>query len=102
VAYLYRVNISIAGQFMAREFHLSNAQLGRVFSAFVLGYALFQAPGGWLADKLAPRAVLTMAAIRWASLLTQRYTACRLTPRKTAASRPRMGSSFTTAPNVAP
>jgi ACS family glucarate transporter-like MFS transporter len=65
VAYLDRVNISIAGQFIAREFHLSNLQLGRVFSAFVLGYALFQAPGGWLADKLGPRAVLTLAAIWW-------------------------------------
>jgi MFS transporter, ACS family, glucarate transporter len=65
VAYLDRVNISVAGQFMAREFHLSNTQLGHVFSAFVLGYALFQAPGGWLADRLGPRLVLTLAVIWW-------------------------------------
>ncbi len=65
VAYLDRVNISIAGQFMAREFHLSNQQLGSVFSAFVIGYALFQVPGGWLADRLGPRVVLTFAVVWW-------------------------------------
>jgi ACS family glucarate transporter-like MFS transporter len=66
VAYLDRVNISIAGQFMAGEFHLSNQQLGTLFSAFAIGYALFQAPGGWVADRLGPRTVLTFAALWWA------------------------------------
>jgi len=48
IAYLDRVNISIAGSSIEREFHLEHLQLGWVFSAFVLGYALFQAPGdGW-------------------------------------------------------
>lgn len=73
VAYLDRVNISIAGQFMASEFHLSNTQLGHIFSGFVIGYALFQAPGGWLADRLGPRVVLTLAVVWWGvftSLLT--------------------------------
>ncbi|MEP7347243.1 MAG: MFS transporter, partial [Gemmatimonadaceae bacterium] len=42
VAYLDRVNISIAGKLMAKEYGLSNQQLGYVFSAFVLGYMLFQ------------------------------------------------------------
>ena len=39
VAYLDPVNISIDGQFLQRDFHLDNTQLGAVFSAFVLGYA---------------------------------------------------------------
>src|SRR6266478_5805072 len=65
IAYLDRVNISIAGPSIAEEFHLSNIQLGGVFSAFVLGYALFQAPGGWLADRIGPRKILMLGVIWW-------------------------------------
>ena len=45
IAYLDRVNISIAGPAIQSEFHLDNNHLGWIFRAFVLGYALFQAPG---------------------------------------------------------
>ena len=45
VAYLDRINISIAGGSIASEFGLSNVQLGRVFSAFLIGYGLFQTLG---------------------------------------------------------
>ena len=65
VSYLDRVNISIAGQAMAAEHGLSRIQLGNVFSAFVLGYALFQAPGGWIADRLGPRRTLTFGLLWW-------------------------------------
>ncbi len=70
IAYLDRVNISIAGQAIAAEFHLDNVQLGWVFSAFVLGYALFQAPGGWLADRIGPRRVLALGVVWWAIFTT--------------------------------
>jgi ACS family glucarate transporter-like MFS transporter len=65
VAYLDRVNISIAGQFLQREFYLSNTQLGAVFSAFVLGYALAQVPGGRLADRFGPRKVVAFGTVWW-------------------------------------
>ncbi len=65
IAFLDRVNISIAGQALAREYRLSNQQLGYVFSAFVLGYALFQAPGGRLADRFGPRRVLALGVVWW-------------------------------------
>jgi ACS family glucarate transporter-like MFS transporter len=65
VSYLDRVNISIAGTAMAEEYHLSQVQLGSIFSAFLLGYAFFQTPGGWLADKLGPRYVLTIGVVWW-------------------------------------
>lgn len=65
VSYLDRVNISIAGQSLASEHRLSNIQLGIVFSAFVLAYAIFQAPGGWVADRLGPRRTLTFALFWW-------------------------------------
>jgi ACS family glucarate transporter-like MFS transporter len=65
VAYLDRVNISIAGRSIANEFHLTNVELGWVFSAFVIGYAVAQAPAGWLADRLGPRFVITAGVIWW-------------------------------------
>ena len=65
VAFLDRVNISIAGSSLAAAYHLSNVQLGWVFSAFLAGYALFQTPGGRLADRLGPRRVLAGGVIWW-------------------------------------
>ena len=63
IAFLDRVNISIAGKYIQQEFHLDNVQLGWIFSAFVAGYALFQAPGGRLADRFGPRRVLAIGAL---------------------------------------
>src|SRR5436305_1930355 len=65
VAYIDRVNISIAGISISAAYHLTNPQLGRVFSAFLAGYALFQTPGGWLADRLGPRRVLAAGVVWW-------------------------------------
>lgn len=65
IAYLDRVNISIAGSSIQKEFGLDNIQLGWVFSAFVAGYALFQVPGGRLADRFGPRKILGLGTIWW-------------------------------------
>jgi MFS transporter, ACS family, glucarate transporter len=65
VAYLDRVNLSIAGAELVEEFAISNIQLGFVFSAFLLGYALFQTLAGWLADRFGPRRVLTAGVVWW-------------------------------------
>lgn len=65
VSYLDRVNISVASGAIADAYHLSNLQLGKVFSAFLIGYALFQTIGGRLADRFGPRVVLTGGVICW-------------------------------------
>src|SRR5437773_613802 len=65
VAFLDRVNIATAGDSLAAAYHFSNVELGWVFSFFVIGYALFQAVGGWLADRLGPRRVVTAGVIWW-------------------------------------
>jgi ACS family glucarate transporter-like MFS transporter len=65
IAYLDRVNISIAGPTIIQEFHLTNVQMGWIFSAFVLGYAFFQAPGGWIADRVGARRVLALGVVWW-------------------------------------
>jgi MFS transporter, ACS family, glucarate transporter len=65
VSYLDRVNISVAGSSLAYEYHLSDIQLGFVFSAFLAGYVMFQVPAGWLADRFGPRRVLTGGVLWW-------------------------------------
>jgi ACS family glucarate transporter-like MFS transporter len=65
VSYALRTNISIAAAFMRTDLHLTDVQLGRIFSAFMIGYAAFQVPAGALGDRLGPRLVLTMAAVVW-------------------------------------
>jgi len=65
VSFLDRVNVSVAGSSIAKEFGLSQVQLGWVFSAFLWGYALFQTLGGWMADRLGPRRVLTAGVVWW-------------------------------------
>lgn len=69
VTYVDRVNISVTARQMMPAFGLTDGQMGRIFSAFVLGYALFQIPGGWLGDRWGARRVLT-AAVLWWSLFT--------------------------------
>lgn len=65
VAFLDRTNIAIAGLQLSREYGLDNQRLGGIFSAFLLGYAIFQVPAGWLATRWGPRRSLTLGAIWW-------------------------------------
>jgi len=65
IAFLDRTNISIAGLQIAEEFGLGNQRLGWIFSAFLVGYAGFQLPAGWLAARFGPRRVLTLGTIWW-------------------------------------
>jgi MFS transporter, ACS family, glucarate transporter len=65
VAFLDRTNISIAGLQISGEYGLGNQRLGWIFSAFLIGYAGFQLPAGWLAARFGPRRVLTLGVIWW-------------------------------------
>lgn len=65
VAYLDRVNISIASLSIEKTYNLTDIQLGRVFSAMLVGYGLFQTVGGRLADRFGPRRVITLGVIWW-------------------------------------
>jgi len=65
VTYIDRVNISVTARHMMPAFGLTDQQMGWIFSSFVMGYAIFQIPGGWLADRWGTRAVLTGGLIWW-------------------------------------
>jgi ACS family glucarate transporter-like MFS transporter len=63
-----RLNLGIAGKSLQEEFHLSTQAMGWIFGAFAFGYALFQIPSGWAADRFGPRKTLTLAILWWATL----------------------------------
>jgi sugar phosphate permease len=65
ITYLDRVNISAAAPVISKEFNFDKLTMGAIFSAFVWSYALFQVPGGWLADRFGPRNVLTTIVTYW-------------------------------------
>jgi MFS transporter, ACS family, glucarate transporter len=69
VSYLDRTNIAIAGVEIGREFHIDNTQLGWIFSAFLVGYSVFQIPGGALARRFGPRRVIAVGAL-WSGIFT--------------------------------
>jgi MFS transporter, ACS family, glucarate transporter len=63
--YVDRIGISVAKEPISKALNLSKEQMGWVLSAFALGYALFQTPGGILADKIGSRKILTFIIIIW-------------------------------------
>src|SRR5512140_1637681 len=65
VAYLDRVCIATAAPAMKLDLHLSDAEMGYVFSAFTFAYALFEVPSGWLADRFGARLMLTRIVLWW-------------------------------------
>lgn len=55
ITYMDRVNVSTGAIGFGKEFHLSNMQIGLVFSAFAYPYLIFQVIGGWVGDRFGPR-----------------------------------------------
>jgi ACS family glucarate transporter-like MFS transporter len=67
ITYLDRVSISVARPYIARDLRLSPTQMGYVFSAFYLAYALFEIPTGWWGDRVGTRRVLTRIVCWWSA-----------------------------------
>jgi ACS family glucarate transporter-like MFS transporter len=65
IAYLDRVCISTAAPAIRRDLGLDQTEMGMVFSAFTLMYALFEMPSGWLADRFGARKALARIVIFW-------------------------------------
>jgi sugar phosphate permease len=63
INYIDRVNISVAAPDIMHATGWDQAQFGVVFSAFLVGYALFQLPGGMLADRWSARKVLALSCL---------------------------------------
>jgi len=63
VAYFQQKSITIAAERMMPELQLSQQQIGWIMQAFVIGYTLFQLPGGLLGQKLGARAAFTLISL---------------------------------------
>lgn len=72
LTYIDRNNVSTAAFVFKQDLHLTNTQVGLVFSAFAYPYLIFQIVGGWVSDRFGARLTLTVSALIWgvATLLT--------------------------------
>ncbi|MFI5611512.1 MFS transporter [Amycolatopsis sp. NPDC051903] len=72
VAYIDRVNLSIAAPILTHEFHTNAAVMGLLLSSFTWTYTLFNVPAGMLVDRIQVRVLYSLALLVWAvsSLLT--------------------------------
>jgi MFS family permease len=67
IAYLDRVNMSVAGKPIAHEFGLSPIALGYLFSSFLWAYVLMMLPGGQLIDRWGTHVVASVAVAVWSA-----------------------------------
>ncbi len=67
VTYLDRICISVAGPRIQAELGISPSNWGWVVASFAFGYALFEIPGGVMADRFGARRVLTRIVIWWSA-----------------------------------
>jgi ACS family glucarate transporter-like MFS transporter len=68
VAYLDRSNISIAAPTLKKDLNLSPLELGTIFSAFLVGYAIAQPFAGRVADRFGPRRTIACGILSWSVL----------------------------------
>lgn len=67
ITYLDRLCISAAAPAIIREFNLTPSQMGYIFSAFTIAYAVFEIPSGWLGDRIGTRRALTRIVLCWSA-----------------------------------
>jgi ACS family glucarate transporter-like MFS transporter len=67
ISYVQRVAISVAAGPIARDLHIPKEQMGLIFGAFGLSYALFEIPMGLLGDRLGVRRVLAQIVLVWSA-----------------------------------
>ena len=63
--YMDRACIASAADHILRDLSITKETLGLIFSIFAFGYALFQIPSGWIADRFGPRKALTIVVAVW-------------------------------------
>ncbi len=79
VLFVVRVAISGVAPLIKADLRLSNTELGWVFSAFAIPYAIFQLIGGWIGDRWGARMVLCVSCgvVAAATALTGPSGTCR-------------------------
>ena len=65
LSYALRQDIQVAGQFMMPALGIDEVQMGWIYAAFPLGYAIGQLPGGMLGERFGARRVLAILGVMW-------------------------------------
>jgi len=65
ITYIDRAALGLAAPGITKDLGLTKAQMGTVFTCFLLAYSLFEIPSGFLGDKLGPRSVLMRIVVWW-------------------------------------
>jgi len=68
VGYVCRVAVTVVAPDMMRDFGLTQTQMGTVFSAFLVGYTIFQVPSGGLADRVSAHKIFLILCTGWGLL----------------------------------
>jgi MFS transporter, ACS family, glucarate transporter len=79
LSYVQRVAISGAAAPIMHDLHLSKQQMGLVFGAFGLAYALFEIPMGLRGDRLGVRRALAQVVLAWSAFTALTGVAWNLT-----------------------
>jgi ACS family D-galactonate transporter-like MFS transporter len=66
IAYIDRVNLSIAAPVLTKEFHTNAAVMGLLLSSFTWTYTLLNLPAGMLVDRVRIRVLYSVALLVWA------------------------------------
>src|SRR3979490_3115713 len=78
ITYIDRNNVSTVASIFERDLHLTNTQLGLVYSDFVYPFLIFQIIGGWVSDRFGARIGLTVCGVIRASAALLTGTVSRL------------------------
>jgi MFS family permease len=65
VDYVDRLVIATALPSIGKEFGLDHSEQGLLLTVFFISYALFQFPGGLMADKIGPKRTMVVAMVAW-------------------------------------
>jgi MFS family permease len=67
LSYVDRTVIAQAAPLISRDLGFDKVQMGTVLSAFLLGYGLFEIPGGWYGDWVGARKGMMRIVVAWSA-----------------------------------
>ncbi len=68
IAYLQRSALGVPSKQIEGELGITSQDMGLVWLAWYAGYAAFQLPAGWVADRLGSKSALILFAVCWSAI----------------------------------
>jgi MFS family permease len=67
IGYVQRLALSAPTKDIERDLQIGPAEMGVVMGAWYWGYALFQLPSGWVADRIGSKTALIVFCVAWSA-----------------------------------